>query len=87
MTFRYGKGERLTAQQLKNDLAYKREDDQAIVKQAEDAGILQPHLCKCCGRDLVSLEAKRTGFCFHCAGSLNHRGECVLCQMRRQGLA
>ena len=86
MTFRYGKGECLTPQELKQ-LAYKREADRPVVQQAEEAGILKPRSCKCCGRDLVGGKARQSGLCFYCAGPLSRRGECVLCQMRRQGAA
>ena len=87
MTFRYGRGQRLTVEEM--TLAYRREADQPIVKRAEDAGILKRRfpLCKCCGREVLDAEGRRTGLCARCGGSLSHRGECVLCQMRRQGFA
>jgi len=43
-----------------------------------------PVKCICCKRDVLKRGEK---YCGDCGGQLSTRGECVLCQCRRQGFS
>jgi len=56
-------------------------ENREVTRQIELEKQREPYTCVCCGNYAQTGER----YCGRCGGPISERGECVLCQCRRQG--